>query len=180
MTVGTKSLLVGVHQVLIHPWFVARAWRRLYGWPWDPRIWIAFFVHDLGYLGSPNMDGDEGERHPMLGARIMGWMFGPRWFDFALYHSRFFVRRVNAEGGAVRPSRLCYADKLAIVVTPKWLYLALARASGEIHEYMRHGADPSGKYAGEKQSGASVDDWYNSMTVFVRRWVEDHYREATI
>jgi hypothetical protein len=26
----------------------------------QPALWIAFFVHDLGYLGKPNMDGPEG------------------------------------------------------------------------------------------------------------------------
>jgi len=77
LRVGTKSVLFGAHCFLIHPVFVLIAWIRLYGFPVDPRIWIAFFVHDLGYLGKPNMDGKEGETHPELGARIMnifdGW-----------------------------------------------------------------------------------------------------------
>jgi hypothetical protein len=30
------------------------------------------------------------------------------------------------------------ADKLAIALTPSWLYLLMVRASGEIHEYMAH------------------------------------------
>lgn len=78
MNIGTKSVLFGAHQFLIHPLFVALAWWRLYGFPWDPRLWVAFFVHDLGYWGKPNMDGEEGEQHPMLGARIMGWLFDQR------------------------------------------------------------------------------------------------------
>jgi len=75
MKIGTKSVLFGAHQFLIHPLFVALAWWQLYGFPWDPRLWVAFFVHDLGYLGKPNMDGPEGESHPWLGARIMGLLF---------------------------------------------------------------------------------------------------------
>ena len=45
MNIGTKSLLYGAHQFALHPFFVALAWRRLYGrWPRDPRIWLAFLV----------------------------------------------------------------------------------------------------------------------------------------
>lgn len=72
---GTRSLLWGAHQFLIHPLFVALAWWRLYGFPWDPRLWVAFFVHDLGYWGMPNMDGPEGEEHPRLGAALMHAFF---------------------------------------------------------------------------------------------------------
>lgn len=83
MKIGTKSVLFGAHQFLLHPLFVAVAWWRLYGFPWDPRLWVAFFVHDLGYWGKPNMDGPEGEEHPWLGARIMGRLFDtPRSKDF--------------------------------------------------------------------------------------------------
>ena len=33
MTIGTKSVLFGAHQCLIHPWFVAYGWWTLYGFP---------------------------------------------------------------------------------------------------------------------------------------------------
>ena len=92
MTVGTKSVLYGAHCFFLHPWFVAAAWWKLYGFPWDPRLWVAFFVHDLGYLGKPNMDGPEGERHVELGAQIMS-VFGLEWANFSLYHSRFIAKR---------------------------------------------------------------------------------------
>jgi hypothetical protein len=84
MKVGTKSILFGAHCFLIHPIFVFIAWCQLYGFPYDPRIWIAFFVHDLGYWGKPNMDGPEGEKHVELGAKIMS-IFGHRWRDLSLY-----------------------------------------------------------------------------------------------
>lgn len=61
MKIGTRSVLYGAHCFLLHPWFVAAAWWQLYGIPWDPRLWVAFFVHDIGYVGKPNMDGVEGE-----------------------------------------------------------------------------------------------------------------------
>ena len=75
MRIGTKSLLFGVHQFALHPWFVAWAWWRLYGFPWDPRLWLAFLIHDWGYWAKPNMDGMEGEQHPWLGAKVMHWLF---------------------------------------------------------------------------------------------------------
>lgn len=51
MKTGTKSVLFGAHCFFIHPLFVALAWWKLFGFPWDPRLWVAFFVHDLGYWG---------------------------------------------------------------------------------------------------------------------------------
>ena len=59
MKVGTKSVIFGVHSILIHPFFVAWAWWKLFGFPWDPRLWVAFFVHDLGYLAKPNVESLE-------------------------------------------------------------------------------------------------------------------------
>ena len=52
MRVGTKSVLFGVHAVWIHPFFVAWAWWKLFGFPWDFRIWSACFLHDAGYIGK--------------------------------------------------------------------------------------------------------------------------------
>ena len=52
MKIGTKSLLFGAHNIIIHPVLVFIAWWRLYGFPFDPRLWIAFLVHDWGYFGK--------------------------------------------------------------------------------------------------------------------------------
>ncbi len=40
MNVGTRSILYGAHAFWLHPWFVAWGWWRLYGFPWDPRLWV--------------------------------------------------------------------------------------------------------------------------------------------
>jgi hypothetical protein len=127
LKIGTKSVLYGAHCFLFHPWFVALAWWRLYGFPWDPRLWVAFFVHDIGYIGKPNMDGPEGELHPFLGARIMQALFDRKlrfpesvtgyskltvspWFAFTLYHSRFLAKshqsRIKGTISAVRAQRV--------------------------------------------------------------------------
>lgn len=194
MTIGTRSILFGAHCFFIHPVFLFIAWWRLYGFPWNPKLWVAFVVHDLGYWGKPNMDGEEGESHPELGARIMRRLFdwgrcspkdqwemarkygAPNWHDFSLYHSRFYARRHR-----VRFSRLCVADKLATCITPRWLYLLSVRLTGEIHEYMEHHNEARrgrGKYHEEQEHDQEVTDdarvWHARMIEFMLRWVEDN------
>ena len=44
MRVGTKSVLFGAHCFFIHPFFVALGWWDLGQFPWDPRLWAAFFL----------------------------------------------------------------------------------------------------------------------------------------
>lgn len=194
MKIGTRSLLFGVHQMFIHPWFVAWAWYQLYGlrrvrFTWahdprtgessgafasllDPRLWIAFFLHDIGYWGKPNMDGPEGERHPYVGAQIMGEIFGPEWFTFVLAHSRFLAKQLG-----IQPSPLCIADKLAITLPPRWLYLLQARLTGEIHEYMAKSGrnnETGSKYAGMHLGTETQQQWHRDMCAYVLRWVEEH------
>lgn len=177
MNIGTKSVLFGAHQFLIHPWFVAWGWWKLYGFPFDPRLWVAFFVHDLGYIGKPNMDGPEGETHVELGARIMGLLFGAKWENFSRYHSRFYAKR-----DGVPFSRLCVADKLAISLTPAWLYLPLVNLTGEVHEYMNL-ADTRNlageprfepKYASMKTHDDRQAVWYARVQEYCRLWAYEH------
>lgn len=174
MKIGTKSVLFGAHCFLLHPWFVAVAWWRLYGFPWDLRLWVAFLVHDLGYWGKPNMDGPEGERHVEFGARIMDFLFGPEWGNLCRYHSRFYAKK-----DGVRPSRLCMADKLSIAMTPAWIYLPMTRASGEIHEYMalaktRNLAGEGNKYVHMNLGTGDQREWYADVQRYVFRWVQEH------
>jgi hypothetical protein len=131
MNIGTKSLLYGAHQFLLHPFFLAVAWTKLYGLPLDPRLWVAFIVHDWGYWGLDNMDGETGQRHPELGGRIMAFLFGKKWGDFTRCHSRFYARILGVE-----PSKLCAADKYVLFTTPAWIYLRCVQWTGEVKEYM--------------------------------------------
>ncbi|ASN83152.1 hypothetical protein [Deinococcus ficus] len=173
---GTLTLLFGAHQFLLHPLWVAAAWTRLYGFPLDPRLWVAFTVHDWGYWGKPNLDGPEGETHVELGARIMARLFGRDWGEFTLYHSRYYAAR---NGRAI--SRLCVADKYAAVITPSWLYLPCVRFTGEVNEYLHEAR--SGKYAAlSLLDGAHHGDelrvWHRSMVRVLRRWVAAHRHTA--
>lgn len=173
MKVGTKSILFGAHQFLIHPLFVAWAWWKLYGFPVDPRLWLAFYVHDLGYFGKPNMDGFEGERHVEFGARLMGRLFGLKWGDFSRYHSRFYAKKDEMPF-----SRLCVADKLAIALTPGWLYLPMASATGEIEEYMElakaRTKDGEPKYASMNCYASRKPQWYADVQEYLSQWAYEH------
>jgi hypothetical protein len=67
---------------------------------------------------------------------------------------------------------------MAIVLTPWWIYLPLARLSGELDEYMARARDPHGKYAGEGQVSDDAREWYQKVQSFVKSWIETHLPEA--
>ena len=175
MTVGTRSVLFGVHNIFVHPLAVGIAWWKLYGPPLDPRLWIAFLVHDIGYLGKSSMEGPIGETHVELGARIMQALFGPSWGEFCRRHSRYYAR-----SRSLPISRLCVADKLAFVLTPAWLYLPLARGSGELTEYMSRAKERqagNGHFTPEEAAQLSSADakvWLHGLKNYTLRWVMEH------
>jgi hypothetical protein len=127
--VGTKSLLFGVHQFAWHPFTVFLAWRKLYGLPTWREI-VCIIIHDWGYWGCSDMDGQSGSQHPFLGAKIAGKLLGALYWQLVISHSRSLCSKAN-----ILPSRLCWADKLCIAYDPAWFYLIRARLSGEIKEY---------------------------------------------
>lgn len=188
MTLGTKSVLFGAHCFLIHPFAVAAGWWKLNGFPWDPRLWFAFFLHDIGYIGKPNMDGPEGERHPEIGARIMGCLFDRActgcvngmwcarmsdctrttyWHDLSLYHSRYYAKRAG-----VAPSKLCFADKLAFCYTPRWLYMPMVMATGEINEYLKNAQKADNQHW--KPTNFDANLWHSQLSKYMREWVAKH------
>ncbi len=179
MRVGLKSLLGGAHCFALHPFFVAWGWTKLYGFPWDPRLWAAFFVHDIGYFHCCEMDGDEGEKHVLLGAKIMNRLFGPKWGSECIRHSRDWCRRTG-----LPISRLCLADKLAFVLTPAWLYLPMARWTGELAEYRErsHTTKPASEgYTPDELADLNADDerrWLRGLQSYTLRWVLEHRDEA--
>lgn len=182
MLVGTKSVLFGAHCFFLHPFFVAAGWTKLYGFPWDPRLWFAFFLHDIGYIGKPNMDGPEGESHPEIGAKLMGRLFDHdrfgmgdadryRWHDFCLYHSRYYAKREDR-----KPSQLCFADKLAFTLTPWWLYLPMVTATGEIEEYLKNAQTADSAHW--TPTGFDKCRWHTQLCTYMRDWVDTHKEGA--
>jgi hypothetical protein len=179
MRVGLKSLLGGAHCFALHPFFVAWGWIKLYGFPWDLRLWAAFFLHDIGYITCFAMDGKLGEKHVLLGAKVMNWLFGPKWGSECIRHSRDWCRRAG-----LPISRLCLADKLAFVVTPAWLYLPMVRWTGELAEYRdRSRARQAGSidYITSELADLNADDerlWLRGLQSYTLRWVLEHRDEA--
>lgn len=155
MTIGTKSVLFGVHCFWWHPITVFLAFRRLWArWPTLPEI-IGIVVHDLGYFGCHDIDGLDGKQHPKKGSelayRLVYCIYAPFfvlryrsfWFgraaagavahdarQFVKYHSRHM-----ASIDRMYVSNLCWPDKFSILQEPKWWYLFRAKLSGELREY---------------------------------------------
>ena len=175
MTIGTRSVLYGAHCAVLHPWFLAVAWSKLYGFPWDVRLWASFWLHDIGYISKPNMDGSEEETHVELGAKIMGLLFGESWAAFTAAHSRYWAKRNGRQF-----SRLCVADKLAFVLTPAWLYLPMTKATGELSEYMlrakerQAGSEHFTDFESARLNSADAREWLEGLKSYTRRWIEEH------
>ena len=157
MKIGTKSLLFGAHQFILHPIFTFFGWIRCYGFDSKGYKWwkllICFIIHDWGYYGCDNMDGKEGERHPKWAAmkvwkyldsvnielavlmaigpdRDFSLLYKRKYYDLCLHHSRFLAK--NNKG---TPSKLCWADKAGTALMPTWLWILLCTLTGELEEY---------------------------------------------
>src|ERR1035437_4148100 len=169
MTIGTKSVLFGAHQFLIHPCFVAVAWWELYGFTLDPRIYAACLVHDWGDCGKINLDGKEGKLHPELGAKIMQYLFGDPWGYFTIRHSRYYSKNVLG----LKPSKLCAADKLGTALTWRWLYLLCANLTGEVQEYML------GQMARTPAGTKSQWRWFTDLQAHFRMWAYENKDSLT-
>jgi hypothetical protein len=87
-------------------------------------------------MGQSEMDGEGSENHVRLGAEIVRWVCGDGYADECYRHSRLWCRLNDRT-----TSRLCLADKMAFVLTPAWLYMPMAKASGELQEYMDRSRD---------------------------------------
>lgn len=161
MTVGTKSLLWGVHAMWFHPIVVGLAWHRVHGdWPtWLQ--WICIATHDIGYIGCKTMDGEDGRRHPERGARlarrIVNWLGGDGALAYrlTLFHSSNYARLNNAQ-----PSALFLPDKVSILHEPRWFYLLRARLSGEVFEYIEN--SPLSNLPPELKTPGAWVNWYKS------------------
>ena len=98
-----------------------------------------------------------------------------RWGEFSLLHSRYYAKTLEKQ-----PSRLCMADKLAIALTPAWLYLPMVRATGEVHEYMAHakhrivGNTNITDEERRRVTSASQAEWYAGVQSYCRRWAVAH------
>lgn len=203
MKIGTKSVLFGAHCFIIHPWFVAYSWYKLYGFPKDIRLWVAFFVHDLGYWGMPNMDGDEGERHPYGGALIMNFLFDKLkvkkiWPDGTIHYTKKGVKGILSDmyHGKICDKNDNYwflftlyhsrflakkneAQYSKLCVADKF---AIATTPAWLYlpmvkatgEIKEYMKDAERNSNGELKVTGSEKIWYSGVQDYVRRWVKEH------
>lgn len=129
MTVGTKSLLIGAHWPP-HMLMVVLAWKWLYGtWP-SLKEMAAIAIHDIGYVGCKDMDGEQGNDHPELGAKIADHFLGVKYGDLIRGHSKGYARSKGYE-----LSKLYGPDKLSHAFEPLWLYPIRTRLTSELRQY---------------------------------------------
>lgn len=87
------------------------------------------------------------------------------------------IQGITRVRGGLRISRLCVADKLAFVLTPAWLYLPMARASGELAEYMERSKErqAGSEYFTPAESArlesSNPREWLKGLQSNTYRWV---------
>ena len=163
MPVGTRSLLYGVHAFWLHPFAVALTWWKLYGFPWDPRLWVAFIVHDWGYWGCQQHGRPGGEDAPLH--RRQDHADGCLATSGGTWSSTTVATTPRCT--ARQPSKLCAPDKLASAVYPTWLYLILGTLTGEIDEYMR----PENCSVLSAKTGIQIHDkrsWFKALKAYLK------------
>ncbi len=108
---GTMSVLFGCHSI-IHSFVVIAAWIKLYKKP--PNYWqfICILIHDIGHWGKNYLDDYElKKQHGVLGARLAGFLFGKKGYDFCAGHNQYKGHD---------KSLLYEPDKYSWVIAPIW------------------------------------------------------------
>lgn len=153
MNIGTKSLLFGLHQFVLHPALVTLAWWKLYRHLPTLREAVCIGIHDWGYWGLPNIDGPEGEQHPLWAGRFSDRTFGHAYGDLCRFHSGTIAERFG-----VQPSKLCIPDKYGSALAPAWLLTILGGMTGETKELKT-----APKYARHRRQGMTDYQMYVSF-----------------
>lgn len=80
-------------------------------------------------------------------------------------------------------SRLCLADKLAFAIMPAWLYIPMARWTGELAEYMERSRERQADcdFTDEELAFIQSSDprkWLRGLQADTLRWVERQRAES--
>ncbi len=128
---GLRSIIIGMHNPIIHGLLVVLAWRKIYRKSPSLKELICILLHDIGYIKQDFIDGN-GDKHPELGAKICGWLFGKKYYILCITHSRNYAKKLN-----LPLSKLGYADKYSVILIPNLIYKPLIYLGGEAEEYHR-------------------------------------------
>ena len=188
MKIGTKSLLFGCHQFVLHPVYTYVAWRKLYNEFPSIGETVAIIIHDWGYWGKSNLDGEEGEKHPEWAYNFFNkypvssyvYVFGEhRYIRYiqecyslavlCLFHSRFYAKNNDVE-----PSKLCWADKYGTILYGKYLWSFFATISGELNEYMTNDKYEI-YYKGAEHDGTFK--WFTEYVKFITPIIQENVKK---
>jgi len=122
---GLRSVIFGMHNPIFHGFFVTIAWIKIYHEIPSIREMICILFHDIGYIKQDIIDGTE-DKHPEMGAKICGQIFGKEYYNLCISHSRDYATKNN-----LSLSKLGYADKYSVFVTPNLFYLIVGHLGGE-------------------------------------------------
>jgi len=170
MKTGTKTLLLGGHQFILHPFFVTLAWNKLFKkWP-DLQELVCIIIHDWGYWGCEKVESKEGEDHPKFGAEWAGILFDKRYRELVAGHSRHYAKKNDYKLSDLYP-----ADKLSTCLWPGKLFLRLASLTGELGEYID--TQKTGRYGFGQYGFDKPDAWLLQVTKQLR-WQVDAYMDG--
>lgn len=128
---GLRSVTIGMHNPIIHGLLVFLAWKKIYRKSPTIKELVCILLHDIGYIKQDFIDG-KGDKHPELGAKVCGKMFGKDYYILCIAHSRDYAKRLG------KPlSKLGYADKYSVLLIPNIIYKPLIYLGGEAQEYHR-------------------------------------------
>ena len=123
MQEGTKSVLFGCHNPIIHGVLVLFTWRIEYkSWP---KVWqiICIFIHDIGVWGKPYISDPKSKNgHWKKGAYFAAWLFNLKLLrSFKLENKPFLLIAGHCPSESKYPqSMLFYPDKKSWLIAPTW------------------------------------------------------------
>lgn len=162
MLTGPRTFLIGMHNPIYHSLFVILAWKKLYNQYPTIKEFICIVLHDVGYIVQRCFDC-ETDNHPVYGARICDWLLGMEYYQLCIRHSRAWAVKNGFE-----LSKLCYADKYSILLTPNWLFKFMIYLGGEAQQY--HRTTKTYKW------GYPID--VNKIKADYQTWFNKYYYEA--
>jgi hypothetical protein len=126
---GLRSVLIGMHNPIIHGLLVSFAWKKIYRKVPNLKEALCILLHDIGYIKQDFIDGKD-DKHPELGAKICGQLLGKDYYILCITHSRDYAKKLR-----LPLSKLGYADKYSVLLIPDLIYKPLIYLGGEAQEY---------------------------------------------
>ena len=126
---GIRSVIFGCHNPLIHGLLVTISWKKIYKEYPNFREIVCILLHDIGYINQEHPSKENEDCHPVMGAKICKKLFGQKYYDLCIAHSRDYANK-----NKLQLSKLGYADKMSVIITPLWIVKLFMIFGGEFHD----------------------------------------------